>query len=62
MKKETKQPYYIFLDIDGTLYDATYVQHIYGPFTSHVEYPVLKPESINAVNLLLRSLESKFNT
>jgi len=64
MKKEKiiKKPYYVFLDIDGTLWDASYRARIYGPFANVVQDPSLNPESIKAINLLLRSLEEKFNT
>lgn len=61
-KTKTKENYYVFLDIDGTLWDAKYAYGIYGGNFNYVSYPRLKKDSINAVNLLLRSLEEKFDT
>lgn len=61
-KTKTKENYYVFLDIDGTLWDAKFAYGIYGDIFNYISYPTLKKDSINAVNLLLRSLEEKFNT
>lgn len=61
-KTKTKENYYVFLDIDGTLWDAKYAYNIYGNGFNYIIDPRLKKDSIEAVNLLLRSLEGKFNT
>lgn len=61
-KNPKKEPYYVFLDIDGTLWDAKFNYPRYGFQMNYVAEPVLKPESIEAVNLLLRSLEQDFDT
>lgn len=59
---ENKLNYYVFLDIDGTLWDAEYAFRVHGfAFNTHPT-PRLKPESVNALNLLLRSLEASFDT
>lgn len=62
MSMENKLPYYVFLDIDGTLWDAEFAFYMHGfTFNSHPA-PKLKPESVKALNLLLRSLEYSFDT
>ena len=57
-----REQYFVFLDIDGTLVDLRYGQYRRGPFFSFGENSVLNPESIEAVNLLLESLEQKYDT
>lgn len=60
--ENTKLPYYIFLDIDGTLWDLVFGNHVHGPYLPYQPEPRLKPESVSALNLLLSSLEDKFDT
>lgn len=60
--KKTKENYYVFLDIDGTLWDAKFAYNVYGAGFNYIVDPRLKKDSIEAVNLLLRSLEEKFDT
>lgn len=60
-KKPKKQNYYVFLDIDGTLWDAKFAYPKYGFQMNYISEPVLKPESIEAVNLILKSLETSYN-
>ena len=57
-----REQYFVFLDIDGTLIDLKYGQRTRGPFFEFGENTVLNPESIEAVNLLLESLEQKYDT
>lgn len=57
-----RDQYFVFLDIDGTLVDFNYDQRMRGPFFEFGENTVLNPESIEALNLLLESLEQKFDT
>lgn len=57
-----RDQYFVFLDIDGTLIDFKYGQRIRGPFFEFGENTILNPESIEAVNLLLESLEQKYDT
>lgn len=57
-----REQYFVFLDIDGTLIDLKYGQHIRGPFFEFGENTILNPESIEALNLLLESLEQKYDT
>lgn len=57
-----RDQYFVFLDIDGTLVDFNYGQRMRGPFFEFGENTVLNPESIEALNLLLESLEQKFDT
>jgi hypothetical protein len=57
-----REQYFIFLDIDGTLIDFNYGQYVRGPFFSFGENTVLNPESIEALNLLIDSLEQKYDT
>ena len=60
--KTMKEQYFIFLDIDGTLVDLEYGQRARGPFFSFGKNTVLNPESIEALNLLIDSLEQKYDT
>jgi len=53
---EKREHYYVFLDIDGTLIDEEYGKRVRGPFFSFGQNSVLKPESIEALNILLASL------
>ena len=57
-----REQYYVFLDIDGTLIDLKYGQRKRGPFFEFGENSVLNPESIEALNLLLESLEQQYDT
>lgn len=57
-----REQYFVFLDIDGTLIDFKYGQYIRGPFFNFGENTILNPESIDALNLLLESLEQKYDT
>lgn len=57
-----KQKYYVFLDIDGTLWDASTNFNYYGPNFGHIDFPKLSNRSIKAVNILLSSLENKFDS
>lgn len=57
-----REQYFIFLDIDGTLIDLEYGQRTRGPFFSFGENTVLNPESIEALNFLIDSLEQKYDT
>ena len=57
-----REQYFIFLDIDGTLIDLRYGQYTRGPFFRFGENTVLNPESIEALNLLIDSLEQKYDT
>ena len=57
-----REQYFIFLDIDGTLVDFEYGQRVRGPFFSFDENTVLNPESIEALNLLIQSLEQTYDT
>ena len=57
-----REQYFVFLDIDGTLIDLKYGQRICGPYFEFGENSVLNPESIKALNLLLESLEQKYDT
>ena len=57
-----REQYFVFLDIDGTLIDLKYGQLRRGPFFKFGENSILNPESIDALNLLLESLEEKYDT
>ena len=57
-----REQYFVFLDIDGTLIDFKYGQYIRGPFFDFGQNTILNPESIEALNLLLESLEQKYDT
>lgn len=57
-----REQYFIFLDIDGTLVDFEYGQRVRGPFFSFGENTVLNPESIEALNLLIQSLEQTYDS
>lgn len=57
-----KDLYYVFLDIDGVLWDYRQLYFKYGPFFRGQTDPELKPESIKAVNFLLETLENDFDT
>ncbi len=57
-----KTPYFVFLDIDGTLWDAKYEYIYHSYMLNYVDYPKLNPNSIKAVNILLRSLDQKYDT
>lgn len=57
-----RERYFIFLDIDGTLIDLKYGQHVRGPFFNFGENTILNPESIEALNILIDSLEQKYDT
>lgn len=62
--EETKQKpiYYVFCGIGGVLWDLEYAKSMHGPFLDTIQTPVLKPESVKALNLLLKSLEKNFDT
>ncbi len=64
MEKTNKQKpaYYVFCGIDGVLWDLPYGQLIHGPYLSAIDNPVLKKESVEALNLLLKSLEQTHDT
>lgn len=62
MENNEKRPYYIFMDIDGTLYDNIYANQIHGPYLQYIEKPCLNPKSINAINFLLQTLENNYDT
>ena len=57
-----KQPYYIFMDIDGTLWDIESAIRTHGPFAKGIPLPRLKESSVIAINILLENLEQKFDT
>ncbi|MBR3885211.1 MAG: hypothetical protein IKJ33_01930 [Clostridia bacterium] len=57
-----RERYFIFLDIDGTLIDFKYGQRARGPFFNFGENTILNPESIEALNILIDSLEQKYDT
>lgn len=57
-----KERYFVFMDIDGTLWDYEYGEYYQGPFVYENPYPRLKSSSISAVNILLKSLEEKYDT
>ena len=57
-----REQYFIFLDIDGTLIDQEYGQLSCGPYFSFGENLTLNPESIEALNILINSLEQKYDT
>ena len=57
-----REQYFVFLDIDGTLVDLKYGHYARGPFFRFGENSVLNPESIEALNFLLDSLEQKYDT
>ena len=57
-----REQYFIFLDIDGTLIDYDYGFKTRGPFFSFGENSVLNPESISALNMLIESIEQKYDT
>ncbi len=59
---ETRERYYVFLDIDGTLIDRAYGEKKLGPFFTFGPNTILKPESVAALNFLLSSLEEKYDT
>lgn len=59
---EQKQPYYVFMDIDGTLWDVPHAMAKHGPFLKVIDFPTLKPSSVAAINLLLETLEERFDT
>ena len=60
--ENNKQPYYIFLDIDGTLWDAKFATSIHGYCYYNQTHPKLKQDSINALNVLLSSIENNFDS
>lgn len=60
--EQTKQPYYVFMDIDGTLWDMEHATRVHGPFVPEIQIPRLKPESVAAINVMLENLEEKFDT
>lgn len=63
MENITQKPvYYVFCGIDGVLWDLDSGFLIHGPYLSAIDSPVLKPESVQALNLLLKSLEKEFDT
>ena len=57
-----KQPYYIFMDIDGSMWDKAYGEYVHGPFLSGIDSPALKRSSIEAINVLTDTLEKHFDT
>ena len=57
-----KPVYYVFCGIDGVLWDLDSGITVHGPYLSVIDNPVLKTESVQALNLLLRSLEKVFDT
>lgn len=57
-----KKPFYVFLEVDGVLFDTKSNFHYHGPYYLDVIEPFLKPSSIDACNNLLKSLETEYNT
>lgn len=60
--KKEKQPYYIFMNIGGTLWDIEHIENVHGPFVNGIDRHILKPASVEAMNLLIDSLEEQFDT
>lgn len=58
---QEKEQYFVFLDIDGTLWDMDYNSDRYSN-VHYVEWPKLKPGSIKALKTLLYSLEQEYDT
>lgn len=50
--------FYIFLDIDGVVYDYNWLKHSNNKASSLQRF---KPESINALNYLILTLEKHYN-
>jgi len=57
-----KKPFYVFTSIDGVLFDYNYAKNVHGPFLRGNIQPVLKKESVEALNLLLSELEKNYDT
>ena len=57
-----KEKYYVFLSIDGALWDGQSAFQQHGPFAKEITKPVLKKSSVQAVNFLLENLENQFDT
>lgn len=60
--QKQKPTYYVFCGIDGVLWDIESGHTIHGPYLSAIDNPVLKRESVLALNLLLNSLEKNYDT
>ena len=60
--QQKKQPYYVFMDIDGTLWDIESARSVHGPFLPEIALPTLKTESVAAINIMLENLEKRFDT
>ena len=59
---DNKPVYYVFCGIDGVLWDLKFAEFSHGPFLKQIEMPIPKPKSIQALNLLLKSLEKSYDT
>ena len=56
-----KQPFYIFLEINGVLYDEKSAYDAHG-FFYPVSEPKLKSSSINALNFLIEKIEKNYDS
>ncbi len=57
-----KPKYFVFLDIDGTLWDQQTAVYFHGPYADVQKEPHFNPKSVAAINTLLASLEEQFDT
>lgn len=57
-----KENFYLFLDIDGVLYDITWIKKEFDSGNISVrDLHTFKPESVSALNFLISKLQEKFN-
>ncbi len=59
---KNKEPFFVFTAINGVLCDGEFAFQKHGPFAKSIENPILKSSSIDALTLLLNTLEEKYDT
>ena len=62
--KNNKENFYVFLDVDGVLNDFLTIPGLHkfgGMFVKHTDSNTFNRESIQAVNYLLKVLDTKYN-
>jgi len=59
---KTKESFFVFTAINGVLCDGKFALQKHGPFAKSIENPILKSSSVDALTLLLNTLEEKYDT
>lgn len=59
---KNKEPFYIFFEVNGVLYDEKFAYNFHGPFFYPIDDPKIKETSMTAFNNLIQTLEENYDT